>query len=684
MWMTNDRQAANKSPAMARSTDAARREADRLRQLLDEHNHRYHVLDTPTISDADYDQLFRQLEKLEAAHPTLRTPTSPTQRVGAAPQSNFATVTHRRQMLSLGNVTTREELAEFDARVRKLAEIAQVTYTCEPKMAGVALELVYDDGALVVGSTRGDGITGEDVTVNVRTIRTVPLRLRTDVRPVPRRLEVRGEVYLPLAPFQHLNREREEAGEPRFANPRNATAGSLKQLDPRITASRPLDVVCHGVGELDGASLTTHADLLQAFSDWGLKVVPQHRVCASVDEVATFFAHLEAERDRLPFEIDGLVVKVNDLKLQRQLGQVSRSPRWAVAWKFAPRQATTRVANIFASVGRTGVLTPAAEVEPVAVGGVTVRNASLHNMDEVERKDIRIGDTIVIERAGDVIPYVVRALPEQRTGAERKFVMPGACPICGAEVVRPEGEVAYRCIGLDCPAKLKQGLQFFGARTAMDIEGLGEKLVEQLVDHKLVEDLAGLYHLDEARLIALERMGKKSAQNLLAGIERSKQAPLARFVTALGIRQVGEATAKALAEHFHTLDTLVAADEAALQAVRDIGPEVAASIHRFLSESRNRDVIDRLRAAGVEPQPVEPQSGPLIGKKFVLTGGMEGMTRLEAQRHIEAQGGRVVASVSKETDFVVVGAEPGAKFKKAEKLGIAVLDEAAFRALVGA
>lgn len=668
---------------MPRPNAADRREALRLRRLLEEHNHRYYVLDDPSVSDAEYDELFRALTALETKHPELCTPDSPTQRVGAAPQSGFATVTHRHQMLSLGNIVSPEEMTEFDARVRKLAERDQVSYACEPKMDGVAIELVYEDGALAVASTRGDGTTGEDVTANVRTIRAVPLRLRTDARPAPKRLEVRGEVYLPIAPFQRFNREREEAGEPRFANPRNATAGSLKQLDPRISASRPLDLVCHGVGDLTGMKVTTHAELLRAFTDWGLKVVPYHRVCESVDEVAAYFTELEGRREQLPFEIDGLVVKVNALKLQTDLGQVSRAPRWAVAWKFAPRQAETRVVNIIASVGRTGVITPAAEVEPVVVGGVTVRNASLHNMDEVGRKDIRIGDAIILERAGDVIPYVVRSLPEKRTGAERVFEMPAACPICGAEVVRAEGEVAYRCIGIDCPAKLKQGLQFFGARLAMDIEGLGEKLVEQLVDKGIVRDLAGIYQLDEERLVALERMGKKSAQNLLAQIERSKQIPLARFITSLGIRQVGSATAKALAEHFHTLDAVLDAEIEPLQEVPDVGPEVAASIHRFFAEPHNRQLIERLRAAGVTPQPHEVRVGALVGKKFVLTGGLDGMTRLEAQRQIEDRGGRVVASVSKETDYVIVGAEPGSKLKKAEKLGLTVLDEAGFRELLG-
>jgi DNA ligase (NAD+) len=495
---------------------------------------------------------------------------------------------------------------------------------------------------------------------------------------VPALLEVRGEVYLPLEAFRRLNREREEAGQPVFANPRNATAGSLKQLDPRVTASRPLDLVCHGVGAIQGANFETHADLLAALGEWGLKGVPQSRVLATVGEVAAYYDDLAERRDHLPFEIDGVVVKVNDRSLQGRLGQVSRAPRWAVAWKFKPRQATTQVKTIVASVGRTGVLTPVAELEPVAVGGVTVRNASLHNMDEVERKDVRIGDHILLERAGDVIPYVVQVLTEKRTGHEQRFHMPSHCPVCGARVVRLEDEVAYRCTGADCPAQLKQRLRFFAHRGAMDVEGLGEKLVEQLVDTGLVKHLPDLYGLDAPTLLGLERMGEKSAQNLLAQIERSKQTTLPRLLTALGIRQVGEATAKALAEHFRTLDRVLDATAEELQEVRDVGPEVAASIRQFFDEPANRALIDRLRAAGVEPAPILHREGPLTGKKFVLTGGLAALTRPEAQRRIEALGGRVVASVSKQTHFVVVGADAGTKRAKAEKLGVATLDEDAF------
>jgi DNA ligase (NAD+) len=664
---------------MARAAKSVRDDVERLRREIEHHDHRYHVLDDPEISDAEYDELFRRLQALEQSHPELVTPDSPTRRVGATPASGFETVTHRQQMLSLQNTTTREEVREFDARIRKFLGRERITYAGEPKMDGVAVELVYEDGVLAVGSTRGDGIIGENVTANIRTIKSVPLRLRaTKGRATPVRLEVRGEVYLPIAAFRALNRDREEAGQPVFANPRNSTAGSLKQLDSRVSASRPLDLVCHGVGEVAGTTFETHAELLAALGEYGLKAVPQSRVLETLEDVDAYYDELAARRDDLPFEIDGVVIKVNDRALQRRLGQVSRSPRWAVAWKFKPRQATTTVLNIFPSVGRTGVLTPAAELAPVAVSGVTVRNASLHNMDEVDRKDIRIGDHVLIERAGDVIPYVVKVLTEQRTGDERPFTMPAHCPICGAQVVRPEDEVAYRCTGADCPAQLKQRLRFFAHRGAMDVEGLGEKLVEQLVDKGLVKHLPDVYDLDEATLVGLERMGEKSAQNLLAQIERSKQTTLPRLLTALGIRQVGEATAKALAEHFQTLDAVIEAPVEALQEVRDVGPEVAASIRQFFDEPQNRKLVARLQAAGVTPAPITRRTGPLTGKRFVLTGGLAAMTRPEAQRRIEALGGRVVSSISKETDFVVVGASAGTKLAKAEKLGVPRLDEDAF------
>ena len=672
----------NQRSALSRAAPGkVTKEVERLRREIEQHNHRYHVLDDPLVSDAEYDALFRRLQELEEQHAELRTPDSPTQRVGAAPLEKFETVRHRQPMLSLQNVTTREEMEEFDRRIRKFLNLERIEYVGEPKIDGVAVELVYEDGVLRVGATRGDGMVGENVTPNIRTIRNVPLRLRGE-KDLPELLEVRGEVYLPIAAFRKLNREREEAGQPVFANPRNAAAGSLKQLDPRITASRALEFVCHGTGEIRGGRLPTHWDTLQALGAMGLKPVPMSRVLGTLDDVLGLFEELERLRDGLEYEIDGLVVKVNDLALQRRLGEISRSPRWAVAFKFKARQATTRIASIAPSVGRTGVLTPVAELDAVQVGGVTVRNASLHNMDEIERKDIRVGDTVLIERAGDVIPYVVKVITERRTGKERRFRMPAVCPVCGADVVRAEEEVAYRCIGLSCPAQLKQSIRFFGARGAMDVEGLGEKLVDQLVERGLVRDLADLYRLGDEQLAALDRMGKKSAANLRAQIERSKQRTLPSFLVALGIRQVGEATAKALAEQFGTLEHVMDASEDALQEVRDVGPEVAKSIRRFFAERQNRGVIRRLLDAGVRPAPVTRRKGPLAGKKFVLTGALTTMTRPEAQRRIEARGGRVVSSVSKESDYVVVGAEAGSKLAKAKALGVRTIDEDEFVRLV--
>jgi len=592
-------------------------------------------------------------------------------------------VQHTEPMLSLNNVNNREELTDFEQRVQRFLKTTDpIEYVVEPKIDGVGVELVYENGRLKVGSTRGDGINGEDISENLKTIGSIPLTLRQGDLPVPRLLEVRGEVFYPTAGFRRLNRQREEQGEAVFSNPRNAAAGALKQLDSKITARRPLDIFCHGMGMVDPVPFETHADFLEALKSWGLKPVPLTRTCGGLQEIFAYQEEMESQRDELPYEIDGVVVKVNALALQQRLGQIARSPRWAMAYKFKPRQSTTRIVTIQAQVGRTGTLTPVASLEPVPLGGVIVRSASLHNMDEMERKDILIGDTIVIERAGDVIPYVVRVVTEKRDGTETRFAMPDRCPVCGSQVYREEGEAAYRCVGLACAAKLKESLKFFGSRNALDIEGLGEKLIDQLVEKKLIGDSSDLYKLKEEDVASLERMGKKSGKNLIDALERSKDTTLARFLTALGIRHVGEATAKTLAEHFGRLDNIMKATEEELTEIRDVGSEVASSIVRFFAQPANQRVIQKLLDAGFQLKVEQRAAGKLEGLTFVLTGTLATMSRSEAQKRIAAMGGRVSSSVSGKTDYVVIGETPGSKANKARELGVKVIDENAFQKLI--
>jgi DNA ligase (NAD+) len=650
-----------------------------LRVEIEKHNHRYYVLDAPLISDAEYDTLFRELQSLEAEHPELVTSDSPTQRVGALPLPEFASVVHATPMLSLSNAFADEEVQVFDRRVREgLGSEAEVAYAADPKFDGLAVSLSYEQGILVHGATRGDGTTGEDVTANLRTLHSIPLHLQGSGW--PDRFEVRGEVLFWRSDFERLNARQRERGEKEYVNARNAAAGSLRQLDSRITARRPLRFFAYGVGSVTGAALpATHSALLDQLAEWGFPVAPERRRVSGLAGLLAYFAEMGRRRESLPYDIDGVVYKVDDLAAQERLGFVSRAPRFALAHKFPAEEAVTELLDISIQVGRTGALTPVARLAPVFVGGVTVTNATLHNEDEIRRKDVRIGDTVVVRRAGDVIPEVARILPEKRPLAARQFIMPTSCPVCGSQVVRNPDEAVARCTGgLYCPAQRKQALLHFASRRAMDIEGLGDKLVEQLVDSAVVRTPADLYRLGLLALVNLERMAEKSASNLLAAIEQSKQTTLARFIYALGIRNVGEATAKDLARHFASLDRLLAADEAQLLQVTDVGPIVAQSIRQFCSEPHNLEVIEQLRAAGVvwsEGEAPVPPRGAVVGKVFVLTGSLPSLTRDAAKELIEAAGGKVSSAVSKKTDFVVAGAEAGSKLEKARLLAIRVIDE---------
>ncbi len=658
---------------------AAARAAE-LREQITQHNYRYHVLDSPEISDAAYDRLMVELNGIEAEHPELITPDSPTQRVGATPIGELVAVVHSKPMLSLDNAFTDEDVTNFDRRVReRLEDVASVEYAAEPKLDGLAVSFRYENGLLVQAATRGDGLRGEDVTHNVRTIKTVPVRLRGEA---PELLEVRGEVFMTIAGFKAMNEQALARGERTFVNPRNTAAGSIRQLDPRQTANKPLDVFFYSVGEVRGWKLPArHSEALAQLREWGLKVSPLLKVVQGAAGCLAYYRDIGARRAKLPYEIDGVVYKVDQLAQQRELGFVARAPRWALAHKFPAHEENTIVRDIEFQVGRTGALTPVARLEPVFVGGVTVSNATLHNMDEVQRKDVRIGDTVVLRRAGDVIPEIVKVIIERRPGNARAVELPTQCPVCQSDVEKVADEAVARCTGgLFCPAQRKEALRHFASRRALDIEGLGTKLIDQLVDTDQVHTPADLYKLTLEQLTELERMGEKSAAKLLEALNASKTTTLGRFLYALGIRDVGEATAAALASYFGQLDKLVAASEEQIQQVPDIGPVVAAHVRHFFAQAHNREVIDALRTQGVnwpaQPQRTQTGEGALTGKTFVITGTLDSMSRDEAGDRITAAGGKVTGSVSKKTSYVVVGAEPGSKAQKAQELGIEILDEA--------
>ncbi len=665
------------------ATGGVRERIEALRAAIRHHNRKYYVEDSPEIADAEYDALVRELVELEAAHPALVTPDSPTRRVGAEPVSALAKVSYARPMLSLDNTYSREELVAFDARVRKGLDMQDaVEYEVEFKVDGAAVGLRYERGRFVAGYTRGDGRTGEDVTHNLRTIASVPLVLAGQA---PALLEVRGEVYMGRAEFERVNAAQLREGLQPFANPRNTAAGTLKLLDPRIAAERRLDIACYGVGEYEGPEFATQMGLIEALAGFGFKVLPESRVCRGIEEVLGFCDAWQVRRHELPFDIDGMVVKVNGRALHAVLGATSKAPRWAIAYKFPAEQATTRLTEILVQVGRTGTLTPVAVVEPVQLAGTTVTRATLHNEDEVRRKDIRVGDTVLMEKGGDIIPKVVKVITEKRTGREKAFRMPARCPACGARVERLEGEVAHRCTNVGCPAQLKEQLAHFAARGAMDIDGLGTKLIDQLLAAGLVADYADLYALDAGQVAGLERMGETSARNLVTAIEASKARPLERLIFALGIPYVGARAAEILAGAYGSLDELMAASAEALATIEEIGPTTADSVVKFFQGERNRGVIEKLRAAGVTMRS-ETHAGAgesLAGMTLVITGTL-GRPRAEFEAAIKANGGRVSGSVSRKTSYVLVGENPGSKLAKARQFGIPLLTEAEFWAMLGA
>ncbi|MDH5232196.1 MAG: NAD-dependent DNA ligase LigA [Gammaproteobacteria bacterium] len=657
---------------------------DELTQQLEYHNYRYYVLDEPSIPDVEYDRLFRELQSIEAEYPQLRSASSPTQRVGAAPLSEFKSVQHVLPMLSLANAFSKDDIHDFQKRIQdRLDEVNEVEFVAEPKLDGLAISLRYEKGLLVTAATRGDGTTGEDVTQNVKTIKAVPLRLHGD--DIPSVVEIRGEVFMRTKDFARLNQAQLEKDEKPFANPRNAAAGSLRQLDSNITATRPLSIYCYALGDYSGTLPEKHDEVLKLIQHYGLPVCPEIKTVIGVKGCINFYENILRKRDQLAYEIDGIVYKVNSLQQQSQLGFVSRAPRWAIAHKFPAQEEMTQVEAIDIQVGRTGALTPVARLKPVQVAGVTITNATLHNDDELQRKDVRVGDTVIVRRAGDVIPEVVSVVKEKRPANTRKFVMPTHCPVCHSLAERIEGEAVIRCSGgLFCEAQRKEAIKHFASRRAMDIEGLGDKLVEQLVDENLISDVADLFSLKWEQVAALDRMGEKSAQNLINALQQGKSTTLPRFLFSLGIREVGEATARTLAMFFGSLHAIALADVETLQSVRDVGPVVAQHIHTFFQQAHNREVVQKLLDAGIHWPVIEvsAKQQKLNGKTIVLTGTLEKYKRQELKELLQAQGAKVSGSVSKKTDYVIAGTDPGSKYEKAQSLGIEILNESQIEALL--
>jgi len=667
------------------SKEEAKKRIEELREEINYHNYRYYVLDQPVISDAEYDDLMRELKELEEMYPEFITPDSPTQRVGAPPQEEFGTIIHEIPMLSLQDARNEDELREFDRRVKRalgLPLTTNIQYTAEPKFDGLSCELTYENGIYKTAATRGDGVRGEDVTLNARTIRSVPMRLIKGGNPIPLRVQIRGEVIMKKSDFEKLNQELAKRGEKTFANPRNAASGSLRQLDPKITAERKLDFIAWGIGVVEGLEFKTQWEILNQIEKWGFKVSKPRKLCENIEEVVKFYREMEEKRDSLEYELDGIVVKVNDLSLWNKLGTTARSPRYAIAGKFKPRQKTTVIKDVVFQVGRTGTITPVAILEPVEVGGVIVSRATLHNFDEIKRLDVKIGDKVVVQRAGDVIPDIVQVIKDVRTGKERDISPPSTCPVCGAKVVK-EGAY-YKCINISCPAKLKAHLKHFAQRRAMDIEGLGEKVAIQLVDKGLVKDLADLYYLTKEDLLKLDGFADKSAENLLNEIHKSKKIPLHRFLYAIGIPNVGEYTAKLLADYFKSFDKLKNTNLNELINIEGIGPETAQSIVEFFRNQENLRVLDKMFKAGLEVEEIkEIKESPFKGKTVVFTGALKSMSRDEAKEIVESLGGKVSNSVSRKTDFVVVGENPGSKYQKAQQLGIKMIDEEEFLKMIG-